>query len=266
VELRLKGIGKKFRDEWVLKDIELNLLGGEVVLLLGQNSAGKTTLLKILATLLKPSRGSYMVDSIDVVKHPEKIRNRIILIPEDPPVIPELSVEENLEFYSKVFGFNGSFEALMRHFGIINNKRVKELSKGMKQRLVLAISQMVKNPIMLLMDEPTNELDAETVEMVKEIVRDMANTGILVVIASHDEDLISVATRVVILENGEKIFDERIDEVMRRRMVEVEVDGERKTILASELKNMEDYRLVRVLGVREGIIMGGDYHRDRIQA
>ncbi len=264
MELKLEGIGKRFGREWVLKGIDLRMRGGEVALVLGHNAAGKSTLLKILATVLKPTVGSYEFEGVDVLKNPEFLRGRIAYIPEDPPIIPELTVEENLEFYALLHGYRGNFHILRKRFGIMNGKRAKDLSKGMKQRLALAAAMMVEKPVMFLMDEPTNELDLETVEMIKETVRDLSSSGVIVAIASHDENLISVATRIVVLEEGEKIFDGGVEEVIGKRMVEVEIAGERKLVLERELRGMDGYRMIRILGIRESLKIGGGRDKDKV--
>ncbi len=267
MELRLEGIGKRFKKEWVLKDIDLEVRGGEVVLLLGQNAAGKSTLLNILATTFKPSSGKYTLNDIDVVRYPSKIRGRIAYVPEDPPLVPELTADENLEFFAFLYGYRDGITSLKKRFGIIyGSKKVRELSKGMKQRLSLAVSQMVKNPVLFLLDEPTNELDAETVEITKELIEDASSRGIIVFVASHDEGLLSVSTRVVILEEGKKVFDEGVNEVLERRIVEIVVDGERKYVIAGELRDLKGYRIVNVLGIRESLGIGGDRHKDNVQA
>ena len=262
MELKLEGIGKRYRREWVLRNVDLSAGEGEVVLLLGQNSAGKTTLLKILATVIKPSEGIYEIDGVDVVKNPNFLRGRISFVPEDPPLIPELSVDENLEFYSELYGYRENFYPLKRRFGIIfSDKPVRYLSKGMKQRLSLAISQMIKDPVMFLLDEPTNELDLETVQITKELIKEMSSKGALVFIASHDEDLISVSSRVVVIEKGEKIFDSGVEEVLEKRFVEIETEDERKIVPSSELSNFENYRIVRIVGIRESLSVSSEKRR-----
>ncbi len=262
MELRLKNVGKKYKKEWVLKNVDLTAKEGEVILLLGQNSAGKSTILKILATIIKPSEGTYEIDGVNIVKKPDFLRGKISFVPEDPPLIPELSVDENLEFYSELYRYRKNFYSLKRRFGIIfSDKSVKYLSKGMKQRLSLAVSQMVRDPVILLLDEPTNELDLETVQITEELIKEMASTGSVVFIASHDEDLVSVSNRVVIIEKGEKIFDSKVEEVLERRLIEIETDGKRKLVESSELSSFEDYRIVRVVGIRESLLVSSEKRR-----
>ena len=262
MELKLENIGKKYRKEWALKDVNLSAESGEIVLLLGQNSAGKSTLLKILGTVIKPSSGVYMIDGVDIVRNPNFLRGRISFVPEDPPLIPELSVDENLEFYSRLYGYRENFYPLKKRFGIIfSDKPVRFLSKGMKQRLSLAVSQMVKDIALFLMDEPTNELDLETVQITKDLIQEMSSRGALVFIASHDEDLVSVSSRVVVIENGRKVFDSDVESVLERRLVEIETDGERRYVLPSELSNFEDYRIVRVVGIRESLFASSEKRR-----
>ncbi len=262
MELKLEKVGKRYGKEWALKDVDLSARSGEIVLLLGQNSAGKSTLLRILGTVIKPSVGVYTADGIDVVKNPNFLRGRISFIPEDPPLIPELSVDENLEFYSKLYGYRENFYPLKKRFGIIfSDKPVRFLSKGMKQRLSLAVSQMVRNIALFLMDEPTNELDLETVQITKDLIKEMSSKGAVVFIASHDEDLVSVSSRVVVIENGEKVFDSDVESVLKRRFVEIETGGKRVYVLPSELPSFDDYRVVRVVGIRESLSVSSEKRR-----
>ncbi len=268
MELKLQNIGKRYRKEWVLRDINLKARDGEVILILGQNSAGKSTLLKILGTVVKPTVGNYEIDGEDILKSPSNIRGRISFVPEDPPLVPELSVDENLEFYSWLYGYKGDFHSLKKRFGIIfSDKPCRYLSKGMKQRMSLAISQMIVDPLILLLDEPTNELDLETVAITKDLISEMASRGVMVFIASHDEDLVSVVDRVVILEGGRKVFDAEVNEVMEKRLVEIEADGERKYVPSKLLTEMKNYKVVRIVGIRESLELktGGDRHKNFIQ-
>ncbi len=254
MELILKNVSKKFGGNWVLKDVNLSFDNGDVVLLLGANATGKTTLLKIISTIYKPTTGSIIFNGVDVVKKPSYMRKYVTFIPELPTLVEEISVMDNLKFFSKLYGYKGDFEEIIEKFRLDNSKKpVSKLSKGMKQRLSLAVS-LLKDPDVIAMDEPASGLDRETVQFILDLIKSFGESGKIVVVSSHDEeDLSKVATKVVVIDNGEVVYDGDMKEVERMRFVEIEFDGKREVVHVNDLENYKGYKIVRVYGLRESI-------------
>ncbi len=254
MELEVKGVYKKFGKSWVLENINFKAKSGEVILLLGANATGKSTLLKIIATIMKPTRGVVLLDGENVVEKPEAIRKFLSYNPEIPILVNELSLDENLKFFARLYGYKGNLEKLKENFGLRDGKKnVLKLSKGMRQRLSLAIS-MMRKPRIVILDEPTSGLDRETISFTLNLIEELSKNGSIVIVTSHDEeDLSKVATRVLILENGNLICDMPLEDVERRRLVEIMLPSGKETVHISDLEKMENYKIIRVLGIRESI-------------
>ncbi|MCD6449800.1 MAG: ATP-binding cassette domain-containing protein [Thermotogaceae bacterium] len=257
MELKVEKLGKKFQKRWILKDIDFQVSSGEVVLLLGANATGKSTLLKLIATVYKPTSGKIFFNGVDVGKFPKYMRERVSYIPEIPILVNELSLNENLNFFAHLYSFKGDLEKLKREFDLKDGKKpVLKLSKGMKQRLSIATA-MMRNPDVVVMDEPASGLDRETIAFILNLIKTLSNQGKIVIVSSHDEeDLAKIATRVFVIGNGKLICDRPMEEVQRNRIAEVSINGETKQVKLHELENMREYKILRVFGIRESIVKG----------
>jgi heme exporter protein A len=190
--LRAEALSKRYGRDWVIRGLDFSLAGGEVVALLGPNGVGKTTLLRLLAGLVRPTAG--------------KVSGRatIGLLANPPAFYRHLSGEENLAYALRLEDRRVDLEAihqLLEHIGLPRKKPVLSYSSGMKKRLALARMQLL-GPEVWLLDEPEAALDAQGRELLGEIVRQARSSG-GVVIATHDRAWITgLADRQVMLAPG----------------------------------------------------------------
>src|SRR5262249_31708183 len=140
--VRAVGLGRRFGDQWAIRDLDLELAPGEVFALLGPNGAGKTTTVRLLTALIGPSAGNASIDGIDVAADPHEVRRRIGLLTETPSLYERLSAEENLDFFGRLHGIPAAARArrigeLLELFelGDRRHDRAGAFSKGMKQKL-----------------------------------------------------------------------------------------------------------------------------------
>ncbi len=253
MELKVLNVERSFNGKRVLKGVSLSLEDGDVYLLLGPNASGKSTLLKIISTILKPDSGDVLVDDVSVVKNPSIMRRIASYVPEVPSLVDEMSVLENLKFFSRLFKLDVDLDRILSEYRLTSEMRkpVSKISKGMRQRLSLAMA-MMRDPKVLILDEPTSGLDRETIEFILEKIRRASNEGKIVLVSSHDEnDLIRVATRIGILEDGKLILQKGVSEMENERLVEIDVDGERKLVKIGEI--LKDVKIERILGIRESL-------------
>ncbi|MHC4601200.1 MAG: ABC transporter ATP-binding protein [Planctomycetota bacterium] len=201
-----------------LDRLTLALEPGEVLALLGPNGSGKTTCLKLLLGLLRPSAGTVRV--LDRPPgHPAALA-RTGFMAETPAFLPLLSGEETLLLAAKVFGFDRRRRAeivgeLLQRFDLARDARrpVGEYSQGMRKRIALAQS-LINDPELLLLDEPTAGLDPAFVEQVQDLVRERARAGNSVLLSSHLLSRVEeIATRVCILHRGRAVRVGTLDEV-----------------------------------------------------
>ena len=184
----LNGLGKRFGSRWVLRGVTLEIGCGEAVGLLGSNGSGKSTILRVLATLIKPNAGSGAVNGLDLVLDAAEVRTHVGYLAHTPGLYEDLTARENLLFAADMLGvhYAGADDVLER-VGLTNaaNDRVRGFSAGMQRRLALA-RLVLRRPKFLLLDEPYSNLDSEGVDLVNSIVGDIVRSGGAALIALHE--------------------------------------------------------------------------------
>ncbi|GEM89430.1 ABC transporter ATP-binding protein [Oceanithermus desulfurans] len=194
--VEVQNVWKRFGRQWVLRDLSLAVERGEVVALLGPNGVGKTTLLRVIATLIRPQRGTVRLFG-KPARALEAERGRIALVANPPAFYRHLSGEENLEQSLALAGRPiARAEALeaMARVGLPEGRAVAAYSSGMRKRLALARTLLAR-PQLLLLDEPETALDAGGREELVRVIGEVAREG-AVVLATHDHGFAAeVATR-----------------------------------------------------------------------
>jgi ABC-2 type transport system ATP-binding protein len=194
--VRAIGLGRRFGDQWAIRDLDLELAPGEVFALLGPNGAGKTTTVRLLTGLIGASAGTAWVDGIDVTADPDGVRRKIGLLTETPSLYERLSAEENLDFFGRLHGLSASvraerIEQLLTLFELWQRRRDRAgaFSKGMKQKLAIARA-LLHEPTVLFLDEPTSGLDPEAARVVREAMATLKQQGRTIVLASNTIDAV----------------------------------------------------------------------------
>jgi heme exporter protein A len=205
--IEVKKLVKRFGLKVILRGLDFSVEAGEFVALLGPNGAGKTTFLRILATLSRPSMGQVKVAGHQLPHEAAQVRAKLGVVSHLPLLYPDLTAEENLHFYGRMYGV-GNMEAriteVLEMVGLENRRKdlVRTFSRGMQQRLAIGRA-VIHDPQVMLFDEPYTGLDQDASEMLDDVLRSVAAEGRTVVMTSHDlaraEDL---ATRFDILSRG----------------------------------------------------------------
>lgn len=186
--LQLVNIARKFGSEFVLKDVCLDLSVGESLVLFGGNGTGKTTLLRVLAGLLSPSRGEGRVFGYDL-KDRRSIREHVFLMSEGG-LYADLTVTENLEFTAQMYGIKPQTKRVLEAVELshASQKRARELSSGMRKRVQLA--RMLLAPSQLILaDEPFANLDEAGRAVVQEQLNNIQQAGKTILFTSHEPEL-----------------------------------------------------------------------------
>jgi heme ABC exporter ATP-binding subunit CcmA len=207
--IETRGLTKRYGRRTVLDGIDITIPAGAFVALFGPNGAGKTTLLKILATLATPNSGTVTVNGWDLKEDPGEIRASIGVVSHSPYVYGELSVEENLRFFGRMFGLKqpGLDERighLLSQMGLAHRAgdRPDILSRGMKQRLAIARA-LLHRPKVLLLDEPHVGLDPKASAVLDRALRLFQKNGGTVIMTTHDLSKgLMMADRLVFLIRG----------------------------------------------------------------
>ena len=205
--IEVKKLVKRFGLKTILRGLDFSVAPGEFVALLGPNGAGKTTFLRILATLSRPSLGSVMVAGYNIPNQAAQVRAKLGVVSHMPLLYPDLTAEENLRFYGRMYGIGNMEERItevLEMVGLENRRRdlIRTFSRGMQQRLAIGRA-VIHDPEVMLFDEPYTGLDQDASEMLDDVLRTVAAEGRTVVMTSHDlaraEDL---GTRFDILSRG----------------------------------------------------------------
>ena len=201
-----KNITKRYGKNSILKDINLEVNKGECAVIIGSNGCGKTTLLSILAGSNKPTSGQIIIDGNNALANAKVFDRMIGYIPQENPLMEGLSVKDNLKFW--YMGTGRSMEADLVNgapviFGVNKflNKKVEQLSGGMKKRLSICAA-LAKNPPILILDEPGASLDIVCKQEIKEYIKNYMAVGGTVILASHEDYEIGLATRMYLLNDG----------------------------------------------------------------
>jgi len=258
-----ENISKRFGSVYVLQDISFSLESSKGLAVLGQNSAGKTTLLKIIATILKPTSGNLVVNGIDVIRYPGRIRKILGYVSETPSLIEELDASSNLKHFASIKGVSKQrVSHLIEKLKIPQvRKPVRFLSKGMRQRISLAVA-ILNFPRLVILDEPTDGLDTESSHLIWSMIQEMKKNGTAVIVSTHDErEARDLCEKMLILENGRCVFYGNVKGFYKRfkRLYEVEIaaseqssstNGKTELRLVSEQRLTEVLSSCRVVGIR----------------
>lgn len=199
-------ISKRYGKVQALRDVSFSVGKGEIFGLIGPDGAGKTTMFRILATLLLPDAGNATLDGFDVVSQMKDIRKRVGYMPGKFSLYQDLTVEENLHFFATLFGTTveegyDSIRAIYSQIEPFRNRRAGALSGGMKQKLALSCA-LVHQPSVLLLDEPTTGVDPATRRQFWELIYDAAKRGITVFVTTHYMDEAEYCDRISIMVDG----------------------------------------------------------------
>lgn len=206
-------IEKKYGRHQCLKGASFSCEAGMCVGIAGLNGSGKSTLLSIMAGNLKEDDGSVFYDGINLLKDKKMISKYIGYVPQENPLIEDLTVYDNLMLWYCDSKYNLKDElenGFMKQLGIdkFKNKTVKKLSGGMKKRVSIAIA-MHTTPKILLLDEPGAALDIEAKWVIREYIKKFKNAGGMVIIVTHDEEELDLCDKLYVMSNKTLVQTDR---------------------------------------------------------
>ncbi|MBR4976462.1 MAG: ABC transporter ATP-binding protein [Thermoguttaceae bacterium] len=221
--IKTEELTKQYGKLFALKNLTLELNEGDLFGFIGPNGSGKTTTMKMLATLLQPTYGEAYVCGLSIYTKPKEIRRLIGFMPDFFGVYDDMKVIEYLEFFAAAYRVRGEARRKICNevlelvdLGYKREALVTSLSRGMTQRLGLA-RVLLHDPQVLLLDEPASGLDPRARIEIRELLKRLGGRGKTIMVSSHIlPELADVCNKVGIIERGELLVDARVEDVMKR--------------------------------------------------
>lgn len=206
--LEIRHVSKKFKTKTALQPFSLKANSGECIVLCGGNGAGKSTLLHIIAGISYPSKGTVLINNIDILKNRKHYLSLIGYMPDEFFAQEAMTVTEFLGFYASFRKMSTNrVEEVVKVIGLEEKKEemIKYLSKGMRQRLLFG-QAWIANPAVLILDEPTNGLDPYWIDIFVDLLKKIKKSGTIIIFSTHMMDIASeVADQVLFMKDGKLV-------------------------------------------------------------
>jgi len=213
VKISVKALCKKFGAFTAVDGVSFDVNKGEVLGFLGPNGAGKSTTMKMITGFMTPTAGEILVDGLDIDNFPIEVKTRIGYLPEGAPAYGDMTTSGFLEFIADIRGYRGKKKndrvntAIDKaNLGSVIRKPVETLSKGFKRRVGLA-QAILHDPLILIMDEPTDGLDPNQKHEVRELINEMAKDKAILISTHILEEVDAICDRAAIIAQGKILFD-----------------------------------------------------------
>lgn len=252
--INIRNLTKNFGDTIAVDNLTLSIEKGDIVGLLGPNGAGKTTIINIITSILKPTKGEVEIFNKSLYKYGAEIKSRMGIVPQNIALYENLTVEENIKFFAKLYGlrktllkeglnFALDFTSLQDH----RTTKCKHLSSGMQRRLNIACA-IAHKPEIIIMDEPTVGIDPQSRNHILHMVKKLNEEGCTIIYTSHYmEEVQQLCNKIAIMDNGKLIAkgtkDELISLISDNSTLEVEVYDINKNLLENimQIKGVNQY-------------------------
>lgn len=221
--LELVDLSKKFKQFYAVKNLNMFIEKGEIVGLLGPNGAGKSTAISVLSSLTEPTNGDVRFNNKSIVKNPAPIRKIIGMVPQEIALYNDLTAEENLQFFGRIYRLSGShlkqkMDEVLELIGLTERRKdvVQTFSGGMKRRLNIGVA-LLHDPALIIMDEPTVGIDPQSRNYILKTVKRLnEENGMTVLYTSHYmEEVDFLCDRIYIMDKGNLIASGTKDEIKR---------------------------------------------------
>lgn len=216
--IKVNGISKSYGSQQALDNVSFLLNKGEITAFLGPNGAGKTTMMNIITGVLASDTGNILVDGKDIISDSLKIKSKIGYLPEYNPLYEDMYVQEYLEysinFYPSLTNKKQRIADIIEQVGLTNEykKKIGALSYGNKKRVGLA-QAIVHDPEILILDEPTNGLDPNQHQKIKNLIVEFGKSKVVLFSSHRFDDVEDIASHYLILNKGKLVLNERATDI-----------------------------------------------------
>lgn len=207
--IQVEGLRKRFGKVQALQDVSFTAGDGRITGLLGHNGAGKSTTLRVLSTVIRANEGRALIDGHDCATAPLQVRRSLGVLPHASGLYAHLSGRENIRYYGELHGLRGvelnrAIDDLIERLalGAVAERRAKGYSQGERLKVGLARA-LIHRPQTVILDEPTNGLDVNAVRMLRELIRELRESGRCVLFSSHVmQEVAALCDDIVIISHG----------------------------------------------------------------
>lgn len=255
--IEVKNVTKKYPNIKAVGNINFTIKDGEVVGFLGPNGAGKTTTMNMITGFIEPTEGQIIINGFDIVKKSKKAKKQIGYMPEGVPLYTELTAREFVNYMAELKDVKAkerkeAVEKAIEETGLkdVQNKLIKNLSRGYKQRVSMA-GALVGNPEVIILDEPTVGLDPKQITEIRSLIKELGKKH-TVILSSHILSEVSqICERVIIINHGKIVAidtPENLENKTKEKntiLVTVEDKNEKMKNLKEEVKEIEEIKLVK---------------------
>jgi ABC-2 type transport system ATP-binding protein len=273
--IQVSHLTKMYGPRTAVNDLSFEVQKGEIIGFLGPNGAGKSTTMKILTGFMPATSGKAMIAGHDVFENPIEVKRNVGFLPENPPVYPEMQVDDYLDFTARLHGVAGSDAAKAVDMAIektglgdVRKRLIGNLSKGYRQRVGLA-QALAHNPQVLILDEPTVGLDPKQIIDIRELIKGLAGEH-TVILSSHIlPEVTATCQRIIVIAKGQIVAEDTIDRLTTRMSSGLVYNLAVKNAASSGLDAIRQIQGVKAVTTSGGkitveIASGTDEIRDRI--
>lgn len=207
MSIKVQHLSKVYAEQIALNDISFEIKANRIVGFLGPNGAGKSTTMKLLAGLLKPSKGNCFINGIDVQEKPLLVKKDLGYLPENNPLYMDMYVREMLTFEAnshKLKNKVARINEIIQLTGLVpeQHKKIQQLSKGYRQRVGIALC-MLHNPSVLILDEPTTGLDPNQILEIRSLIKELGKEKTVLISTHIMQEVEAICDDVIILDKGQ---------------------------------------------------------------
>ena len=225
MSITIKNISKSYGTQQALSNVSFSLKRGEIVGFLGPNGAGKSTLMKIICCYLKQDKGNVTICDVDTKKQDILVKSNIGYLPENNALYNDMYIKEYLTFIAGLYNVKNINERILQiisKVGLdkVQQKKIKELSKGYQQRVGIA-SAMIHNPEVLILDEPTTGLDPNQLIEIRNLIKEVGKEKTVLLSTHIMQEVDKMCNRVIIIHHG-KIVDDQLISKLNKDNIDLE--------------------------------------------
>jgi ABC-2 type transport system ATP-binding protein len=245
--IKVENITRRYGDYLAVDNVSFSIGQGEIIGLLGHNGAGKTTIMKMITGYLEPTSGTITVGDREIGMHRRSIQKEIGYLPENCPVYPEMTVFDYLDYAAALHGLTAAERAPLIARAIARTelqdkafRPIATLSRGYRQRTGVA-QAILHNPAILILDEPTNGLDPTQIQHMRGLITTLAEHSTIIISTHILQEVQAICDRVIILKDGKKALDSRLDALRTegRLLLSVRAESSEVSALCQALGGVE---------------------------